>query len=49
MKKKRIDFNVTLYKGNQRLTEAVLDQLKKSNPSREELDKIHVKLEQTNY
>lgn len=48
MKQKSIDVNVTLYKGNQRLTEAELDQLKKSNPSREELDKIHVKLEQAN-
>ena len=32
MKQKSIDVNVTLYKGNQRLTEAELDQLKSLTP-----------------
>ena len=48
MKQNHVDVAVTFYKGNRRMTKVELEQLKKSNPSKEELDKIHVKLEQTN-
>lgn len=49
MKQKSIDVNVTLYKGNRRMTKAELERLKKSNPAKTELDEISVKLKQTNY
>lgn len=42
-----IDIDVTLYKSNKRMSKAELEQLKKSNPSKKELDKIDVKLEQS--
>ncbi len=48
MKQNHVDVAVTFYKENRRMTKVELEQLKKSNPSKEELDKIHVKLEQTN-
>lgn len=48
MKQNRIEVTVTFYKGPHRLSKSEVEQLKKSNPSREELDKIHVKLEQAN-
>ena len=48
MKQTHDDVAVTFYKENRRMTKVELEQLKKSNPSKEELDKIHVKLEQTN-
>lgn len=48
MKQNHVDVAVTFYKENRRMTKVELEQLKKSNPSKAELDKIHVKLEQTN-
>lgn len=49
MKQSHIDVAVTFYKENRRMTKAELEQLKKSNLSKEELDEISVKLKQTNY
>lgn len=41
-----IEIDVALYRGSHRLTQAELFELKKSNPSKEELDKFTVKLTQ---
>ena len=41
-----IEIDVALYRGSHRLTQAELFELKKSNPSKEELDKYTVKLTQ---
>lgn len=49
MKQNRIDVAVTFYKGKRRMTKAELKQLKKSNPTKVELDEINVKLKQINY
>ena len=43
-----INIAVTFYKGKQQMTKEELEQLKKSNPSKEELDRINVKLKQIN-
>ena len=43
-----IKITVTFYKGKQQMTKEELEQLKKSNPSKEELDRINVKLKQIN-
>lgn len=49
MKKQNlINIAVTFYKGEQQMTKEELEQLKKSNPSKEELDRINVKLKQIN-
>lgn len=48
MKQNHVDVAVTFYKENRRMTKVELERLKKSNPAKAELDKIHVKLEQTN-
>lgn len=47
MKQSHIDVAVTFYKGNRRMTKAELEQLKKSNPTKAELDEISVKLKQS--
>ena len=39
-----IEIDVALYRGSHRLTQTELLELKKSNPSKEELDKFTVKL-----
>lgn len=49
MKQNRIDVAVIFYKGKRQMTKAELEQLKKSNPAKAELDEISVKLKQTNY
>lgn len=46
MKQSHIDVAVVFYKGNRRMTKAELEQLKKSNPVKAELDEINVKLKQ---
>lgn len=47
MKKNHVDVAVTFYKQNRRMTKAELEQLKKSNPTKAELDEINVKLKQS--
>lgn len=47
MKQSHIDVAVVFYKGNRRMTKAELEQLKKSNPTKAELDEISVKLKQS--
>lgn len=47
MKQSHIDVAVTFYKRKRRMTKAELEQLKKSNPTKVELDEINVKLKQT--
>lgn len=41
-----IEIDVVLYRGSHRLTQAELFELKKSSPSKEELDRLTVKLTQ---
>lgn len=46
MKQNHVDVAVIFYKGKQKMSKVELERLKKSNPSKEELDKINVKLKQ---